>query len=135
MHERELELAALSWFQEAGYALAQRTRDSRKNRSQERAGAQSAGGSSAKVRHCGRPECGTADAGAPRDELTFLQLRCSGVATARMRGTPQAMSSPACRCDQPDAFFKYRAKAIPRSHFWPISAAFSTSASTVPMAR
>ena len=53
MHERELELAALSWFQEAGYALAQRTRDSRtrdsrKNRSQERAGAQSAGGSGAK---------------------------------------------------------------------------------------
>ena len=82
-----------------------------------------------------RPECGTADAGAPRDELTFLQLRCSGVATARMRGTPQAMSNPACKRDQPDAFVKYRAKATPRSHFWPISAALLTSASATPTAR
>ena len=89
MHERELELAALSWFQEAGYALAQRTRDSRKNRSQERAGAQSAGGSSAKVRHCGRPECGTADAGAPRDELGLL-----AASMLWSRNGPHARHSP-----------------------------------------
>ena len=36
-----------------------------------------------------------------------LQLRSAGVATARMRGIRQAMSSAACTCDQPDAFFKY----------------------------
>ena len=44
------------------------TGQSKKSESR-KAGAQSAGGGRAKVRHCGRPECGTADAGAPRDEL------------------------------------------------------------------
>ena len=50
------------------------TRDSRKNRSQERAGAQSAGGSSAKLRHCGRPECVGLNAGQPTQARHGMSL-------------------------------------------------------------
>jgi len=65
------------------YHVADQTRDSRKNRSQERAGAQSAGGSSAKVRHCGRPECGTK----PNTGQSKKSESSKGWSAERWRGT------------------------------------------------
>ena len=59
-----------------------------------------------------------------------MQIARSRAATPPGCRLRLAMSSPACASDQPRTFCKYRATPLPRSHFWPISAALSTSAST-----